>query len=245
MTESSTHSPGQLNIVTWNILLDKTRTKNSIIKPQHERVKSDAKSLLELGVDLDVVMLQEAHHNNGQKIAELTGQDPGFWQQHNRKGEHIGVFGGAVESAEFHEIGNNRKIVIARVGGLAVFGIHFSARPKRYFKRINESQALCKLIDREEEVAVVGDFNGPRWEAARRMLARRGLVSAFSAADLARPGTYPTDAYRDIMWTPKQQLILPYQVSVDDILVRGLEVHDAASFVGDSDHVGLRVALAA
>lgn len=234
----------QINLVTWNILLDKTRTKNGIVKPQHERVDSYAKVLMELGMNLDVVILQEAEGCNGQKIAELTGYDPGYWKQHKRKNEHIGAFGDMVESAEFFTIGEKREAVLTRIGGVAIFGLHLSARPKRLFARKQEMEQFCRLVDQEEEAVVVGDYNGLWWEPARRMLAQRGFRSAFTQINEKCPPTYPTEAYRHIMWTPKQQRILPYQVSIDDIQTRGVTVQSAGRFKGDSDHFGLHATLA-
>lgn len=245
MTESFSPNSNQINLITWNILLDITRTKNKIVKPQHERVESQAKTLMELGVDLDVVMLQEVEGGNGKRIAELTSNDPGFWKQHKRQEEHIGVFGNRVEGAEFHKIGDNRRVVVTRVGGLAIFGLHLSARPKNWRIRLEEMERFCELIDQEEETAVVGDFNGLRWEPARRMLARRGFISAFAELGEKCPPTYPTEAYRDIMWTPRQQKVLRGPVAIDDILVRGTTVIDADRFEGDSDHFGLYADLAA
>lgn len=228
----------RFNVVSWNILYDKGREERGIIAPQRERVASQAKALMELGMDLDVVMLQEVWGQNGDRIASLTGNEPGFWEQHNRKNEHIGTFGRRVEGVEFHGIGHNKKAVVTHVGELAVFGLHFVARPKRYFERIDQSRLLCELVDEEDEAVIVGDFNGPRLEAARRMLARRGFRSAFSEAGSRERMIYPTDQYRDIILTRRQQRILGRRVSIDDILVRGVGVSDAGVFIGDSDHPG-------
>ena len=228
----------RFNVVSWNILYDKGREERGIIVPQSDRVVSQAKTLMELGIDLDVVMLQEVWGQNGDQIAALTGNEPGFWRQHNRKKEHIGTFGRRVEAADFHDIGHNKKAVVTHIGGLAVFGLHFVARPKRYFDRVEQSEMLCKIVDEEDEAVIVGDFNGLRLEAARRMLARRGFRSAFSEAGSRERMIYPTDQYRDIILTPRQQRILGRRVSIDDILVRGVNVADAGVFIGDSDHPG-------
>lgn len=228
----------RFNVVSWNILYDKGREERGIIVPQRDRVVFHAKALMELGIDLDVVMLQEVWGGNGDQIALLTGNEPGIWERHNRKNEHIGVFGQKVETADFYDIGHNKKAVVTHIGELAVFGLHFVARPKRYFERIEQATRLCEVIDQEEEAIIAGDFNGPRFEAARRMLARRGFRSAFSEAGAKERMTYPTEQYRDILWTPWQQRLLGRRVSIDDILVRGVNVADAGIFVGDSDHMG-------
>lgn len=233
-------SGDNINFFTWNVYLDKTRARLGIVEPQHKRVESQAKTLTELAMDLDVVMLQEAEGTNGQRIAELTGNEPGFWDQHNRREENIGVFGNMVESAEFYTLSSGRKVVMTKVGGLAVFGVHFSARPKRYFVRVQESRELCELTNKVDEAAVMGDFNGPWWEEARRMLARRGFTSAIPEDGSVPPPIYPTEQYRDIMWTPFQQAILRRWVSLDDIMVRrGVKVINAGTFVGESDHPGV------
>lgn len=234
----SEQASSQFNVVSWNVLYDKDREERGIVSPQCDRVASQAKTLMELGIDLDVVMLQEVWGGNGDQIAALTGNEPGIWRQHNRKNEHIGTFGRRVEAADFPDIGHKKKAVVTYVGGVAVFGLHFVARPKRYFDRIEQSTALCELVDREEEALIAADFNGPWFEAARRMLARRGFRSAFAETDTKERMVYPTDKYRDIMLTPWQQRLLGNHTSIDDILVRGLDVVDAGVFVGDSDHMG-------
>ena len=228
----------RFNAVSWNILYDKGREERGIIVPQHDRVVSQAKTLMEIGIDLDVVILQEVWGHNGDQIASLTGNEPGIWEQHNRKNEHIGTFGQKVQSAEFYDIGHNKKTVVTHIGGLAVFGLHFVARPKRYFDRVEQSKMLCEIVDQEDEAVIVGDFNGPRLEAARRMLARRGFRSAFFEAGSKERMIYPTDQYRDIILKPRQQRILGSRVSIDDILVRGVSVVDAGVFEGASDHPG-------
>jgi hypothetical protein len=38
---------------------------------------------------------------------------------------------------------------------------------------------------------------------------------------------------------------LPHQVSIDGLEVRGVQVNNAESFVGDSDHFGLAAEIAA
>lgn len=245
MPEIPTANSNHINLITWNILLDETRTDNGIVEAQDKRIESQAKTLMELGVDLNVVVLQEAEKRNGHKIAELTGHEPGFWEQHKRQRERIGMFGGMVEGAEFYPIGDDKKVVITHIGGLAILGLHLSPRPKRWRMRMREMQQVCELIDGEEEVAVVGDFNGPWWEPARLMLASRGLRSAFTQLGEKHPPTYPTENYRDIMWTPRQQRILPHQVAVDGIQLRGVRAVDAGTFEGDSDHYGVHATLAA
>ena len=232
------------NVVSWNIFLDKTRAKNNIIKYQKDRVESQAKTLAELGLELDAVLLHEVEGKHGARIAELTGYEPGHWEQHNRKNEHIGAFGQSIDAAKFFDIGHDRKIVKVMMGNLAVFGLHLSARPKRYFMRVEEMEAVCELIDQEDEALIAGDFNGIRQEKARRMLARRGFSSVFRETG-GKPPFYPTDKYRDILWTPKQQRVLGRWVSIDDMLVRGVTVQDAGAFEGDSDHFGLHATLAA
>lgn len=239
---SSLINSDSLTVVTWNILLD--RIHKEAVKPQAQRVESQAKHLMEIGRNLDVVLLQEVEGRNGDTIAELTGNGPGVWARHSRKNEHIGVFGGLVDTADFYDLGHNKKAVITRVGGLALFGVHLVARPKRYFERVDEMRRLCETVDEEEEAVIAGDLNGPKWEAARRMLARRGFRSVFTELGMPRPGTFPTPDYRDIMWNRKQRALVPRMASIDDILVRGVTPKDAGTIQGDSDHVGLWADLA-
>jgi len=241
MTEQLPSPPSQdtRNIISWNLLLDKTRTRLDIVEPQSERTESQAKTLIELDKKLDIVMLQEVEGENGRKIAEMTGNKPGISKQHNRQQEYMEVFGEEVEWADFHDLGYGRLAIETQVGGLAVFAVHLTARPKRFLRRANEMRKLSERLRKVDEAMVVGDLNGLWWEPARLMLAMQGFTSASHEVRLKRPITYPTEQYRDIMWTPWQQKILGDGVSVDDISVRGVKVVDAGRFVGDSDHYGL------
>lgn len=244
MTEQiSSTARNSLTVVTWNILLD--RIHGGAVKPQSERIESHAKHLMELGKGLDVVLLQEVEGQSGDRIAELTGNESGIWTRHSRKNEHIGVFGKQVDSADFYDLGYGKKAVTTQVGELALCGVHLLARPKRYFDRIDEARKLCDVIEGKDEAVIAGDLNGPRWEAARRMLARRGFRSVFTELGRPQPGTFPTAEYREIMWNRKQRTLVPWMVNIDDILVRGVAVNDAGIIHGDSDHVGLWADLAA
>lgn len=231
--------PDTFNVVTWNTLLDYTRARLGIIDSQSKRVEDQAKALVGLGMSLDVVMLQEVQGDNGRRIAELTGNDPGSWEQHNRGNEYIGAFGELVKDAEFYKIGNNRKVVITRLGKAAICGLHLSARPKRWRMRMGEVREFCEIVEDEEDVVAVGDFNEPWWAAARLILARQGFKTAFAGQERDERMVYPTEEYRDIMWTPRQQRILRRGVEIDDILVKGdIEVVGTRTFVGPSDHPG-------
>lgn len=231
-----------LTVVTWNILLD--RIHGPVVKPQGDRVESQAKRLMELGKSLDVVMLQEVEGHSGDRIAELTGNQPGIWARHSRKNEHIGAFGERVKSADFYDLGYGKKAVAVQVGGIALFGVHLLARPKRYFERNAEVRRLCEVVDLQDRAVIAGDLNGPRWEGARRMLARRGFRSVFTEIGESRPGTFPTADYREITWSRKQRALVPWMINIDDILVRGVGVQDAGLIEGDSDHAGLWADLA-
>lgn len=232
-------SPDTINVVTWNTLLDYTRARLNIIDSQSKRVEDQAKTLIGLGMSLDVVMLQEVEGDHGRRIAELTGNGPGAWKQYNRGNEHIGTFGELVGDAEFYDIGNNRKVVIVRLGDVAICGLHLSARPKRWYKRVGEVREFCEVVGGEKNVVAAGDFNGPEWEPARIILARQGFKKAFAGVERSERMIYPTEEYRDIMWTPNQQRVLRRGVEIDDILVKGdVEVVSTRTFVGPSDHPG-------
>lgn len=228
-----------LNVVSWNILLDKTRTALGTVKPQAERIPSQVATLSGLSRDLDVVMIQEAEKENGERLARSLGHGAGYWEQHHRKSERIGVFGGAVEHADFYDIGHSRKAVVCRVGGLAVVGVHLSARPKNVFKRAAQAVELCGLVEDCEETIILGDLNGPWFEPARQLLSRKGFSSAFHETGQRNPSTYPAEPYRDVMWPPLVQRALPRGISIDAVLVRGVDVLGAETFIGESDHRGL------
>lgn len=234
-----------LTVVSWNILLDKTRTKQGLIKPQSERLVSQIDTLVGLPVPLDVVTIQEVekthetHH--GEQMSRALGYTAGHWAEHNttkRRGEHIGMFGRFVDDVDFVSVGHDKLAVLTCVSGIAIAGIHH--RNERVGpKRTHQMAALLEYMEPYDRAIIAGDTNALSFEKSRRMVGRAGYRSAFRLAGQVRPATFPTPAYRDIMYGRTGSSLFRRAVSIDDIYLKGLGVHDAGVFVGDSDHYGL------
>ena len=233
--------PDMLTVVAWNILLDKTRTRQGIITPQHQRINSLTATLVESGVAPDVVAIMEAENakgHGGERIARALGFEAGFWYEHNRKNEHIGMFGDQVDTAESIELGYNKLAVMTMVGEVAVVGLHLKCEhwgPKR----AEQLERVLAHLDGHESAIVMGDLNALPLEKAPRMLRKDGFESVYRQLGQKRPMTWPAPTYRDIMLTPWQQRLLPRGVNCDDIYIRNLTAVDAGSFMGDSDHAGV------
>ncbi len=247
-------SPEVLTIVTWNILHDVTRTKAGLIQSQLDRAPSLASNLVtlrdQLHSELDVVALQEVHktaeQHNGVYMSQELGYGNGYWFVHNkprpnlgggRTGEHIGVFGARIDHADFVELGDNRRAVISHIGNVAVVNIHTRARFKNRELQKEQVKVVLERVADEESVAFMGDFNSWGRGMARRAVEAEGFDSAFTILRKRHPKTFPTPAYRGMMYG-KARFIAP-SVALDEIYVRGMAVHDAGSFTGDSDHAGL------
>jgi endonuclease/exonuclease/phosphatase family metal-dependent hydrolase len=246
--------PDAWTIVTWNILLDNTKTNAGIIESQAARLPSQIATLDrlrgELG-ELDVVGLQEVHKANGQHngecLSEALGYGVGQWVEHNQKsypgsptgrsGEHVGLFGARIETSEPIELGDNRRAIKSHVGQTAVVNIHTRAGFAK--TELQEEQVRVVLDDVEEYSSVVfkGDFNNLLGTKPRRAIESAGFRSVFSIPKTRHPKTWPSPAYKKIMYS-RARYLAP-SVNLDDIYIRGLDAHAAGSFVGDSDHVGL------
>lgn len=235
-----------LNIVSWNILLDKTRTKKGIVVSQASRLSSQTETLRSLDIwELDVVMLEEVEktkkQHSGEVIARALGYHAGFWFEHNtsrRKGEHIGMFGDKVEHVEAFDLGHDKVGVLTMIGDIAIVGFHFR---KEHMgpQRANQASAVLERVDGMKHVVLTGDANALAIEKARRQLHSAGFQSAFHELGRPNPKTHPTPAYRKIFYAPIHRPFLPRGTSSDLIYVRGMDVHDAGRFLGDSDHYGL------
>ena len=242
MSERQTStSPDMFTVAAWNILLDKTRTRQGIIRPQHARIDSLTATLVESGVAPDVVTIMEAENakgHGGERIARALGFEAGFWYEHNRKNEHIGMFGDRVNATEPIELGYSKLAVMTMVGEVAVVGLHLKCEhwgPKR----AEQLEQVLAYIDGHESAVVMGDLNALPLEKAPRMLRKDGFESVYKQLGQKRPTTWPAPAYREIMLTPWQRRLLRRGVSCDDIYIRNLTAVDAGSFMGDSDHAGL------
>ena len=140
-TEQTNTTPNPFTVVTWNILLDNTRTNQGLMKSQSERLASQIATLEKLrekiGGELDVVAMQEVHRtdlqHNGEELARALGYGAGYWIEHNqkpfpdsptgRKGEYVGLFGGSIDHIEPIELGDNRRAVLSQVGKTAIDNI--------------------------------------------------------------------------------------------------------------------------
>lgn len=251
-TEHAAASDNTFNVVTWNVLLDKTKTKARLIAPQSARLDSQINTLLELDLDtIDVAMIQEAEKvtetreteeiHCGEEMARALGYHAGFWFEHNtsrRGGDHIGVFGAQVYDAEKFALPHDKLAVITMIGETAVVGIHF--RKERIGPmRIDQAEALIERMEGMEHVVLVGDPNALAIQKPRRLLHQAGFESAFHLIGQRNPKTHPTPEYRKIFYPPIHRPLLPRGTASDIIYVRGMEVHNAFRFHGDSDHYGL------
>lgn len=236
----------RLNIVSWNVLLDKTRTAECLIASQAERLESQIDTLYGLDLDpIDVAMIQEAEKTPelhcGEEMARILGYGAGYWFEHNtskRRGEHIGTFGARVWDAESFALPHDKLGVITDVGRTAVVGIHFR---KEHFgpMRTRQAEAVIERVEGMEHVVLVGDPNALFFEKSRRLLHKAGFESAFHLHGERNPKTHPTPEYRNIFYAPVHRPLLPRGTASDIIYVRGMDVHDVGRFHGDSDHYGL------
>lgn len=240
-----------LNIVSWNILLDMTRSGKEpddpqYVRPQAERLGSIANTLSSLEIPLDVVVLQEVQktmqQHNGFSLAQALGYSRSFWHEHNqnmRKGDHIGMFGDRVSETEVIELPHNKKAVGTKIGELAIAGIHLR---KELFGQMRAEQMVPVLewFEGSENAILVGDSNALFFEKSRRMVKQAGFRSAWGAWPLG-PGTFPSPEYRNIMLTDRQRrLLMGRDLAIDVMYVRGdIQVESIRRFIGDSDHYGL------
>lgn len=235
------HESQTVNVLSQNILLDITRTKEKRMLSQDDRIEAIADMMNVYPGSLDVVGIQEAHQSkrqhNGQVLAELCGHGPGFWVNHNRKvhpdakkgraGEHVGLFGAMVDHAQVAELGDNRRAVKTDIAGVAFVTIHLRAGPDARNLRGEQAARLIRALDAYEDAIVFGDFNEPPIPLAaraRRQFKQAGFTSVFTLTGQPQPGTFPTDAYRGITGCERTW-------QLDDILIRGPRVRALAAGV--------------
>lgn len=263
MTDLGTQntSAEQFTVVTWNILLDITRTNNGIIRSQSDRLASHIGTLAalrsEIGGELDAVGIQEAQEENGQhngeRLSEALGYGKGQWIGHNKKpypgsptgrpGEFMGMFGALIDSAEPIELGDNRRAVVSKIGEVAIANIHPRAGKNLALKE-EQVRVVLEHLQQYPNAIFLGEFNSHPSARVRHAVKSEDFESVFTVLDKPQPATYPTPAYRRIMYGTKDKIAPPLKrlapaVLLDDIYVRNVAVHDADSFVGDSDHAGV------
>jgi endonuclease/exonuclease/phosphatase family metal-dependent hydrolase len=238
-------STAPFTVVTWNILLDYTRARAGIVAAQKDRLQSHIATLGNLGIDLDVVCLQEVQgndrKNNGQRIARGLGYEPGDWYNHNsskRDGEYIGMFGAKVDGASSIELPHDKLAVVTKVGQTAIVGIHNRREvvgPKRY----HQMKSILSVLKDEEHAVIMGDSNDLPRGSSRRPLGFAGFESVFKLVRKDNPITHPTEAYRNAFYNPHLKRTSFKGISMDIIYARNMHVLDVGRFEGDSDHYGL------
>lgn len=255
-------NPQTINLITWNILLDKSKKRKGLIRPQAERVDQFVATLDNFDGSLDVVGMQEVEGGNGHTIASRLGYDTSFWFRHNdpegqrpgrgRKLEHVGAFGALVDNAKPIDIGDHRVAVVIKVGAVAIVVFHL--RSGRNDEE-NRYEQICPVLDEvkdEKHVALIGDLNAHPFEKARKAIKNEG----FSSAHRRFLRTYPTPDYAAIMAgdDPYRRFFFEHAgLPLDTISVRGLHVvasgileergqpsePDALASRGASDHFAL------
>lgn len=240
-------------VVSWNILLDKTRSKHpgdhlQYVVPQLSRVPFIANTLQDLPVPLDVVGLSEVHLDNGAQLAHMLGHHASHWEQHNepqpgtkkgRKDEYVGLFGNKVsDTVDVLELGDHRRAVIVRVGSVAVAMTHL--RSETWGKEREKQMArLLDHLENDEKAVIMGDFNALWFEKVRRNIRRAGFEPAFEIAGKSTPATYPAPGYEGVVTSSRFTRLSRRPRNIDQIYGRGVGVRKAARFSGDSDHFGL------
>lgn len=247
MPELSETQGDVLTVVSWNILLDYTRSKHTVESPQliahqKDRVPGQIETLRQLGVPLDIVSLQEVEGGHGERIATALGYDKGTWFNHNtsrRRNEHIGMFGARVSDVESVETRHDKVAVLTRVGRLAVLGVHNRHEiigPMRTQQTADFLAALCT----EESAVIMGDINAVGWQRPHALIRKAGFESVFALLNQPEPKTHPVESYRSIFYSGVKSLVIPRGTASDRIYVKGCNVLDAGVFESDtSDHRGV------
>lgn len=263
MVENAPYSnPDSFTVVSWNILLDKTRSYKrepsdwDYVTPQSERLPSLVETLRSLDMSLDAVAIQEAHEtkdqHNGEELARRLGFEAGYWYEHNRSkrtGERIGVFGNLIHDAQVSELPHDKKMVKTMIrDDVALANIHLR-NELRGPMRAEQMQVVIDELRAHDKAVIVGDTNALFFEKARRLLYQAGFRSVFG---MRHPVTFPTPEYRRIMLgleneddTSWQNRLMRDGIMLDVIYIRNLDVKRSLGvravgrFEGDSDHFGL------
>ena len=232
---SSSYPPStRLNVVSWNMLLDVTRTKNKQIRPQHDRLPGFVATLQHFHGQLDYVGVQEAAaengSNNGESLAETLGFPVNFFEQHNyphpdypgigRRNEYLGAFGTQVDNTRLIDIGHQRGALVTTVGSLALINTHFRARARYAAARLENAEKLIEQTEQYDHAVITIDTNERKNKPARKLLRAAGYHSVFEMLGEPHPATFATPDYRNIMYGVPFGHNLP-AVNIDDILVRG------------------------
>jgi hypothetical protein len=250
MIERSDSASTRINVLSWNMLLDTTRTNNQRIRAQRARLPGFIRALEEFDGQLDYVALQEVAiengHNNGAALARALGFNTSFFFQHNipqehepgigRSNEYLGVFGSVVDNAEAFDIGHGRKAILSTMGNLAIINTHFRARSKYADVRVENAQKTVELAQSYRNTVITLDANERRTKPARQLLESAGFQSVFTLLGRAHPATFPVRSYRREMYGVPFGSALP-GVAIDDILVRGEGIRVVNAGTIEAPHV--------
>ena len=246
----SSRESDTVNVITQNVLLDYTRTRQKLILPQDDRIGSAAATINNFPGELDIVGIQEAHkskkQHNGEVLAENCGYGPGFWVNHNQKpypdapkgraNEYMGLFGARVDHATPIDIGDNRKAMMTQIAGVAFVTLHLRYGYDARDLRRAQAKELIGALDSYENAVLLGDFNEHRIKriaGARNILGAEGFESVFDLTDQPHPVTSPIEPYKKIISSGRgwQSWWVRHGWSIDDIMIRGPRVRALAAGV--------------
>lgn len=240
MSEVVASHDGRFNVITWNMLVDKTRQRKGLILPQHVRLAGHIATLQAFEGSLDVVGVQEAIRDEGihcgRALAKALGFTDSHFYKHNkpplfapkkgrrgRKNEYIGVFGEQVHDATPIYIGDRRVAVKTMIGSTAIVNFHLRQGRENRSVRIEQADEILNAVADYDQVVLLGDTNENWSSPARQAMYAEGFESAFMLKHGVLPVTYPTPEYHEVMYTDQSGNLKP-PVSIDDIAVRGLTV---------------------
>lgn len=240
MNEATVDRGGRFNVISWNMLVDKTRQRKGLILPQHVRLAAHIATLQAFEGSLDVVGIQEAVREEGihcgVALAKSLGFTDSYFYKHNkppflapkkgrrgRRNEFIGVFGERVHEATPIYIGDRRVAVKTMIGSTAVVNFHLRQGLENRPVRIEQVGNILDAVADYDQVALIGDTNENWSSPARQAMYAEGFESAFLAKHGELPMTYPTPEYHEVMYSDQSGNLKP-PVSIDDICIRGLTV---------------------
>jgi len=232
----------EFSVATWNIFLDRRF-------PQSERIDDIIETLARLDnrCQLGAIALQEVQvsdtANHATYIADQLYMD-GLWVPHSRQklGEHVGLIGNDLHSADWIDLGHGKSAVKAYLGDVALVSMHLRKQPKKHFPRgpeqVEQVEKLLDWVQEDEKAVLMGDWNCLPFHRPRQMLEKAWFHSVFSDVPNRRRATVPTPEFIGALTDRDRRAVrlLGPLLNVDDIYVRGLTATAAGYGEGKSDH---------
>lgn len=226
----------ELTVCFWNILFDDFQP--SSVESQTDRLPEILNTLRQLPDDAIIGLSEVEGVKNGELLANQLGNQTGFFIEHDRPNDHIGVTSKQILNPQAIQIDDTCRAIAVEVSEITVVAVHMTWTFFNERMRRRQITSLLSQLDDSSPMVIMGDFNSMSWQSSRKLIEKAGFRSVLGRSLRRRLPTVPTREFLH-MYPQPYRTLGRIGLTVDDVYIRGLDLLDSGVFKGQSDHLGV------